>query len=257
MLQLSLRTPLYVAERGGELLPSLQAAQCEQRACHAHTRFPSYAALTAFANRVTPVLASAQLVGYTRAMAATSQMLPLGTPMPAFALADAVSGRNVSSAELAGKPAVVAFICNHCPYVQHLRSELARFGRDSRERGVAMVGISSNDAATYPQDAPGPMAEEARQHGYVFPYLFDESQDVAKAFRAACTPEFYLFDSAGKLVYRGQFDDSRPGNGKPVTGADLRAAADAVLAARPVPPDQKASIGCNIKWKKGNEPAYA
>src|SRR5688572_9847391 len=127
----------------GELLRSLQAAQCEQRACHAHTRFPSYAALTAFAIRVTPVLASAQLVGYTRAMAATSQMLPLGTPMPAFALADAVSGRSVSSSELAGKPAVVAFICNHCPYVQHLRSELARFGRDSRDRGVALVGISS------------------------------------------------------------------------------------------------------------------
>ena len=156
-------------------------------------------------------------------------MLPLGTSMPSFALPDAVSGRNVSSAELAGQPVVVAFICNHCPYVQHLRSELARFGRNCQERGVAVVGISSNDAATYPQDAPGPMAEEARQHGYVFPYLFDDSQEVAKAFRAACTPDFFLFDSAGKLAYRGQFDDSRPGNGKPVTGADLRRAVDAVL----------------------------
>jgi peroxiredoxin len=202
------------------------------------------------------VLASAQLVGYTRAMAATSQMLPLGTPMPAFALVDAVSGRKVSSAELAGKPAVVAFICNHCPYVQHLRSELARFGRDSGERGVALVGISSNDAATYPQDAPGPMAEEARQHGYVFPYLFDESQEVAKAFRAACTPEFYLFDPAGKLVYRGQFDDSRPGNGKPVTGADLRRAVDAVLKGEQPSSNQVPSVGCSIKWKKGNAPGY-
>jgi peroxiredoxin len=189
-------------------------------------------------------------------MAATSQMLPLGTPIPAFTLADAVSGGNVSSAELAGKPAVVAFICNHCPYVQHLRSELARFGRDYEKRGVAVVGISSNDAATYPQDAPGPMAQEARQHGYVFPYLFDESQEVAKAFRAACTPEFYLFDPAGKLVYRGQFDDSRPGNGKPVTGADLRRAVDAVLKGELPSPDQVPSIGCSIKWKKGNAPGY-
>ena len=189
-------------------------------------------------------------------MAATSQMLPLGTALPSFTLADAVNGRNVSSAELAGKPAVVAFICNHCPYVQHLRSELARFGRDSQERGVAMVGISSNDAVTYPQDAPGPMAEEARQHGYVFPYLFDESQEVAKAFRAACTPEFYLFDSAGKLVYRGQFDDSRPGNGKPVTGADLRRAVDAVLKGEQPSSSQVPSVGCSIKWKKGNAPGY-
>ena len=190
-------------------------------------------------------------------MAATSsQMLPLGTAMPAFELADTVSGRNVSSAELAGKPAVVAFICNHCPYVQHLRSELARFGRRCEERGVAMVGISSNDAVMYPQDAPGPMAEEARQQGYVFPYLFDESQEVAKAFRAACTPEFYLFDASGRLVYRGQFDDSRPGNGKPVTGADLVRAVDAVLKGEQPSADQVPSIGCNIKWKKGNAPGY-
>jgi peroxiredoxin len=205
---------------------------------------------------VAPVLAPAQLVGYTRCMAATSQMLPLGTPIPAFALDDAVSGRNVSSAELAGRAVVVAFICNHCPYVQHLRSELARFGRDYDKRGVAVVGISSNDPASHPQDGPGPMAEEARQHGYVFPYLFDESQEVAKAFRAACTPEFYLFDPAGKLVYRGQFDDSRPGNGKPVTGADLRRAVDAVLKGEQPSPDQVPSIGCSIKWKKGNAPGY-
>jgi peroxiredoxin len=189
-------------------------------------------------------------------MAATSQMLPLGTPMPSFELADAVSGRNVSSAEFAGKALIVAFICNHCPYVQHLRSELARFGRHCQERGVGMVGISSNDAAKYPQDAPGPMAEEARQHGYVFPYLFDESQDVAKAFRAACTPEFYLFDSSGKLAYRGQFDDSRPGNGKPVTGADLRRALDALLKGEEPDPNQVPSVGCSIKWKQGNLPGY-
>jgi peroxiredoxin len=176
--------------------------------------------------------------------------------MPSFALPDAASGRTVSSAELAGKPAVVAFICNHCPYVKHLRTELARFGRHCQERGVAVVGISSNDAVGYPQDAPGPMAEEARQHGYVFPYLFDESQEVAKAFRAACTPEFYLFDSTGKLVYRGQFDDSRPGSEKPVTGADLRRAVDAVLKGEPPSAEQVPSVGCSIKWKKGNAPDY-
>jgi peroxiredoxin len=189
-------------------------------------------------------------------MAATSQMLPLGTPIPSFKLKDAITGRHVSSAEFAGRAVVVAFICNHCPYVQHLRSELARFGRHCQERGVGIVGISSNDAAAYPQDAPGPMAEEARQHGYVFPYLFDESQDVAKAFRAACTPEFYLFDSTGKLAYRGQFDESRPGNGKPVTGADLRRALDALLKGEEPDPDQVPSVGCSIKWKQGNAPGY-
>jgi hypothetical protein len=176
--------------------------------------------------------------------------------MPAFVLPDAVSEKDVSSAELAGKPAVVAFICNHCPYVQHLRAGLARLGGLCRERGVGMVAISSNDVAAYPQDGPGPMAEEARKSGYDFAYLFDESQEVAKAFRAACTPDFYLFDGAGKLVYRGQFDDSRPGNGKPVTGRDLEQAIDAVLGGRAPSPDQKPSIGCSIKWRAGNAPGY-
>jgi peroxiredoxin len=183
-------------------------------------------------------------------------MLPLGSKLPDFSLPDAVTGKTVSSTELAGKTAVVAFICNHCPYVQHLRKELAEFGRYCRERGVAMVAISSNDAGSYPQDAPGPMAEEAKRFGYVFPYLFDDTQEVAKAFQAACTPEFYAFDASGKLAYRGQFDDSRPGNGAPVTGADLRAAVDALLAGKQPSEKQKASIGCNIKWRRGNAPSY-
>jgi len=176
--------------------------------------------------------------------------------MPAFNLRDAVSDRDFSSADLGGKPALVAFICNHCPYVQHLREGLARIGRLCRERGVGMVAINSNDIATYPQDGPGPMAEEARERGYEFPYLFDESQAVAKAFRAACTPDFYLFDAGGKLAYRGQFDDSRPGSGKPVTGRDLEQAIDAVVSGRAPSPDQRPSIGCSIKWKAGNAPGY-
>ena len=190
-------------------------------------------------------------------MAATpSQMLPLGTPMPSFSLPDAVSGKTLSASELSGKPAVIAFICNHCPFVQHIRSGLSDFGRYCKEQGAALVAISSNDVASYPQDGPGPMAEEAKRAGYVFPYLFDESQAVAKAFRAACTPDFYVFDASGKLAYRGQFDDSRPGNGKPVTGRDLRAAVDALLAGKAPSPDQQPSIGCNIKWRRGAEPDY-
>jgi thiol-disulfide isomerase/thioredoxin len=190
-------------------------------------------------------------------MAATpSQMLPLGTVLPSFALTDVVTGRTFASASLAGKPAVVAFVCNHCPYVKHIRDTLVSFGRDCQQKGVGMVAVSSNDMDAYPQDGPGPMADEARQYGYVFPYLFDADQSVAKEFRAACTPDFYLFDAAGKLVYRGQFDDSRPNSGKPVTGHDLRAAVDAVLAGQTPVPEQRASIGCNIKWRKGNEPAY-
>jgi peroxiredoxin len=191
-------------------------------------------------------------------MAATpSQMLPIGTKLPDFTLGDVVSGQMFTSSRLAGKPAVVAFICNHCPYVKHIRAELAAFGRTCAERQVGMVAVSSNDVVSYPQDGPVPMADEARQSGYVFPYLFDEDQSVAGQFRAACTPDFYLFDAAGKLVYRGQFDDSRPGNGKPVTGRDLRQALDAVLAGREPPiENQRPSIGCNIKWKPGAEPSY-
>jgi peroxiredoxin len=183
-----------------------------------------------------------------------SNMLPLGTKLPAFTLVDAKTNRPVAASDLGGKPLVVAFICNHCPFVQHIRSELAEFGRYCESQGVGMVAINSNDVVAYPQDGPGPMADDAKQFGYVFPYLFDEAQSVAKEFRAACTPDFYLFDSGGALAYRGQFDDSRPGNGVPVTGRDLRAAVDALIAGKAPNPDQKPSIGCNIKWRGGVTP---
>ena len=188
-------------------------------------------------------------------MAVPSQMLALGTPLPAFSLPDTVTARTVSSTELAGKPSVVIFICNHCPYVKHIRQGLADFGRSVAELGVPMVAISSNDPATYPDDAPDKMKSEAKEAGYPFPYLFDESQSVAKAFHAACTPDLYIFDAQGKLAYRGQFDDSRPKNDLPVTGTDARRAVEALLAGKSPNADQKASIGCNIKWKPGNEPA--
>lgn len=199
-----------------------------------------------------------------------STMLALGTSAPAFALPDVVSGKVVSSADFAGRAMVVMFICNHCPFVKHLRDGVAAFGRDyagqqnatkSGHRGVGIVAISSNDIAAHPEDGPEKMRAEAREAGYVFPYLFDESQEVAKAYRAACTPDFYVFDAAHRLVYRGQFDDSRPvsrrgGNALAVTGRDLRMAVDAVLAGRMPPLEQRPSIGCNIKWKPGNAPAY-
>ena len=178
-----------------------------------------------------------------------SRMLPLGTSIPEFSLPDTASGTVVASASLAGKPAVVFFICNHCPFVKHIRAGLADFGRYCRERGVAMVAISSNDATAYPADAPPAMAAEAKDAGYVFPYLYDESQAVARAFDAACTPDLYIFDSHGKLAYRGQFDGARPGNELPVTGRDARAAVDALLAGGAPGSDQIPSIGCNIKWK--------
>ncbi|HEY3234030.1 MAG TPA: thioredoxin family protein [Polyangiaceae bacterium] len=181
--------------------------------------------------------------------AVPSSMLSLGTALPKFSLPDTVTNRVVSSDELAGKPIVVAFICNHCPYVKHIQAGLAEFGRYCQQNGVNMVAISSNDIRSYPDDAPDRMAAEARRGGFVFPYLYDESQDVAKAFHAACTPDLYLFDLHRKLVYRGQFDDSRPGNKKPVTGADLRHAVDAVLAGGKPTLDQRPSIGCNIKWR--------
>ena len=183
-------------------------------------------------------------------------MLPLGTTAPDFKLPD-TNGKTVSPADFKGKSALlVLFICNHCPYVKHIRAGLAQLARDYLPRSVAMVGINSNDVANYPEDSPAKMKEEVKSAGYTFPYLYDESQAVAKAYRAACTPDIYLFDRHHKLVYRGQFDDSRPGNGLPVTGKDLRAALDAVLAGKPVSPNQTASIGCNIKWKSGNEPDY-
>jgi peroxiredoxin len=176
-------------------------------------------------------------------------MLALDTSLPRFSLPDTVSGRTVESTEFSGRPLVVAFICNHCPFVKHIRQGLAEFGAYCAAHGVAMVAVSSNDATTHPDDSPENMAKEAREAGYGFPYLYDESQAVARAFQAACTPDLYLFDRNGKLAYRGQFDDSRPGNGVPVTGRDLRAAVDAVVSGRAPSVDQKPSIGCNIKWK--------
>jgi peroxiredoxin len=178
-----------------------------------------------------------------------SNMLPLGTPLPQFSLPDTASGRMVSSSELAGRPAVVIFICNHCPFVKHIRDELARFGADCRKAGVHFVAVSSNDAVSHPDDSPEAMAREAAQFGYSFPYLFDETQEVARAFQAACTPDLYIFDATGKLAYRGQFDGSRPGNGVPVTGRDARAAVDALLSGRAPSAEQTPSVGCNIKWK--------
>ena len=186
-----------------------------------------------------------------------STMLPLGTAAPDFRLPD-TNGKTVSLADFKNKPALlVIFMCNHCPYVKHIRAGLAQLARDYLPRGAAIVGINANDVANHPDDSPAKMAQEVKSIGYIFPYLYDESQAVAKAYRAACTPDIYLFDKNRKLVYRGQFDDSRPGNGIPITGKDLRAALDAVLAGKPVPADQKASIGCNIKWKSGNEPDYS
>lgn len=182
-----------------------------------------------------------------------SSMLPLGTTLPTFNLPD-TDGKSVSTADFAHKPLLVMFICNHCPFVIHVRSQLAAIGRDYTPQGVGIVAINSNDVATHPDDAPDKMKIEKSNAGYVFPYLFDETQKVAQAFRAACTPDLYLFDADHKLVYRGQLDDSRPSNGVPVTGKDLRAALDAVVAKKPVPFEQKPSLGCNIKWKAGNEP---
>lgn len=179
-----------------------------------------------------------------------STMLPLGTPAPDFELSDTVSGSLVSLAGFASKKAlVVMFICNHCPYVKHVQAELVKLGQDYEKSDAALVAISANDAAAYPEDAPKRLGAEARRVGYRFPVLHDETQEVAQAFHAACTPDFFVFGPDRKLAYRGQLDASRPGNGIPVTGADLRAAIDAVLAGRPVPPDQKPSVGCNIKWR--------
>lgn len=184
-----------------------------------------------------------------------STMLPLGTAAPAFSLPEPATGKMITLADFESAPALlVLFICNHCPFVKHIRAELARFARDYQNCGLAIVAISANDAANYPSDSPEKIAQEAKDAGYGFPYLYDESQAVAKAYHAACTPDFFLFDTNRTLIYRGQFDDSRPGNTIPVTGAELRAAADATLAGQSVSSEQKPSIGCNIKWKAGNEP---
>lgn len=183
-----------------------------------------------------------------------SNMLPLGTAAPDFNLPGTDGAQYSLRSFASGKLLLVAFICNHCPFVKHIQAELARLGRECRERDVAMVAISSNDVDAYPADGMDKMREEAAKAGYVFPYLLDESQQVALAYDAACTPDFFLFDGARKLIYRGQFDDSRPGSGVPVTGKDLRAAIDAALAKRAITDAQKPSMGCNIKWKPGNAP---
>jgi peroxiredoxin len=185
-----------------------------------------------------------------------STMLALGAEAPAFSLPN-IDGSTVSLADSEDARALlVMFVCNHCPFVKHIAAELAKLGRDYADRGVAIVGINSNDVENYADDSPEKMRQEAEQQGYTFPYLYDETQEVAKAYRAACTPDFFLFDGTRRLVYRGQLDSSRPGSGIPVTGEDLRAALDAVLADEAVPTEQRASIGCNIKWKPGNEPEY-
>ena len=190
-------------------------------------------------------------------MAATeSTMLPLGTPAPEFSLPDP-GGRVVKLSDFSDADGlVVAFLSNHCPFVKHIRSELAQFARDIQKNNVAMVAINSNDAVSYPADSVGKMQVEIENHGYTFPYLYDELQDVAKAYRAACTPEFYLFDGDRKLVYRGRFDGATPGNDVPVSGAELRAAITALLGGDTPQGEQQPGIGCNIKWKPGNEPEY-
>lgn len=186
-----------------------------------------------------------------------STMLALGTEAPDFSLPN-TEGNTVSLADFKDAPALlIIFMCNHCPFVKHILSDLVQLVREYQAKGVTVVGINSNDIANYPEDSPEMMAMVAKKASFTFPYLYDETQDVAKAYRAACTPDFYLFDKDGKLVYRGQMDDSRPGNNIPITGEDLRAALDAVLDGRQVSDEQKPSMGCNIKWKQGNEPEYA
>lgn len=185
-----------------------------------------------------------------------STMLELGTRAPDFSLPD-TQGKQVSLKDFAdAKGLLVVFMCNHCPYVIHVRDALVEFAKEYQPQGLAVVGINSNDAVNYPDDSPEKMAEAAAEHGFSFPYLYDESQAVAKAYKAACTPDFFLFDSEQKLFYRGQFDDSRPRNDVPVSGVDLRAAVDALLNDEAPPEEQKPSLGCNIKWKEGNEPDY-
>jgi peroxiredoxin len=186
----------------------------------------------------------------------STMMMTPGAKAPAFELRDP-SGRTHSLAGFDAAPALlVAFICRHCPFVKHVRPGFAALAAEYQEKGVAVVAIASNDAKAYPEDGPAGMVEEAKEAGYSFPYLFDETQEVAKAYGAACTPDFFLFDGERRLFYRGQMDGSRPGNGVPVTGEDLRRALDAVLEGRPAPERQRPSLGCNIKWKPGNEPAY-
>lgn len=185
-----------------------------------------------------------------------STMLDLGTPAPYFSLPEPTSGKMVTLEEFAGKPLAAIFICNHCPYVKHIVAKFSAVAGIYQERGISFVAINSNDVHHYPDDSPDKMAGFAREHGFTFPYLYDESQAVARAYRAACTPDLYLFDAAHQLVYRGQFDASRPHNDVPVTGHDLIEAMEALLSGKSIPADQKPSLGCNIKWMPGNEPDY-
>lgn len=190
-------------------------------------------------------------------MATPSTMLSLSTKAPDFSLIDVVSGNTITLETFKDKKALlVMFICRHCPYVQHVKTEITKIGKDFQGNGLGIVAISSNDVLAYPLDAPESLREMAKEERFTFPYCYDETQEVAKAYKAACTPDFFLFDKERKLVYRGQLDDSRPGNDVPVTGNDLRAAIEATLAEKPVNPDQKPSIGCSIKWKEGNSPSY-
>ena len=186
-------------------------------------------------------------------VATGSTMIPLGTQAAEFTLPDTTGGTR-SLSDFSGVPLLVMFICNHCPFVKHIAAKLADLGHEYQARGFGIVAINSNDAEKYAEDGPEKMAEEATSRGYSFPYLFDESQDVARAYTAACTPDFFVYDGDHRLVYRGQLDDSRPGNEIPVTGADLRAALDAVIEGRPALTEQKPSVGCSIKWKPGNQP---
>jgi peroxiredoxin len=187
----------------------------------------------------------------------TSRMLPLGTRAPPFALRDTVTGRTVALGDFASSPVLlVAFICNHCPFVKHVLNGLVAFAQDLGARGVAIIAISSNDALSYPEDGPEKMARIAMHEHFTFPYLYDESQEVAKAYQAVCTPDFFLFDRDRRLAYRGQFDASRPGNATPVTGADLRAACESLLQGKSPPAEQTPSVGCSIKWKHGQQPDW-
>jgi peroxiredoxin len=183
-------------------------------------------------------------------------MLDIGTSAPEFTLPEPATGRQVSLSDFAGKPLLLVFSCNHCPYVLHIIDSFTAFANAARRRGVGVVMISANDAAGYPQDGPQQMAEFARQHGFEFPYLYDETQQVALAYRAACTPDIFLFDASHRLAYRGQYDASRPGNTIAVDGAELKAAVDALLTGKEINSEQVPSVGCNIKWRAGNEPDY-
>ncbi len=185
-----------------------------------------------------------------------STMLELGTQAPEFSLLEPKTGNALSLSDFSGKPVLVAFICNHCPYVIHMADEFSNFAMAYQDKGLEIIAINSNDVENYSADSPEKMVDMCQQYRFTFPYLFDEAQEVAKAYQAACTPDFFMFDSNHQLYYRGQFDSSRPRNDDPVTGGDMRNAADLLLAGEPAPEDQIASLGCNIKWKKGNEPEY-